>query len=46
VKEIFGSLAKAKRFAKENRRGHRSEYRKPAGEGLRIRSPKKKLRKA
>ena len=46
VKESFGSLAKAKRFATENRRGHRSEYRKPQGEGLRIRSPKKKLRKA
>jgi hypothetical protein len=28
VKEVFGSKAKAKRFAKEDRRGHRSEYRK------------------
>jgi len=29
VKEVFGSTAKAKRFAQENRKGHRSEYRKP-----------------
>jgi len=28
VNEVFGSKAKAKRFAKEDRRGHRSEYRK------------------
>ena len=28
---VFGSLAKAKRFRKEDRRGHRSEYRSPAG---------------
>ena len=34
VKEVFGSKAKEKRFAKENRRGHRSEYRK--AHGLRI----------
>jgi hypothetical protein len=34
VFEIFGSQAKERRFAKENRRGHRSEYRKP--NGLRI----------
>jgi hypothetical protein len=39
VTEHFGSAAKAKRFAKENRVGHRSEYRKPPG-GLRI-VPKK-----
>jgi hypothetical protein len=25
--QIFGSKAKAKRFAKEDRRGHRSQYR-------------------
>jgi hypothetical protein len=31
VKEVFGSRAKEKRFAHENRRGHRSEYRKPRG---------------
>jgi hypothetical protein len=31
VKERFGSLAKEKRFAMENRRGHRSEFRKPHG---------------
>lgn len=29
VKEVFGSAAKAKRFAQEKRKGHRSEYRKP-----------------
>lgn len=34
VKETFGSKAKAARFAMENRRGHRSEFRKP--DGLRI----------
>jgi hypothetical protein len=31
VTEKFGSPAKAKRFAKEDRRGHRSEFRKPRG---------------
>ena len=31
VKERYGSKAKAKRFARENRRGHRGEYRKPKG---------------
>jgi hypothetical protein len=36
VKEKFGSRAKQKRFAKENRQGHRSEYRKPPDQGLRI----------
>jgi hypothetical protein len=34
VTEVFGSKAKEKRFAKENRVGHRSEYRKQ--NGLRI----------
>jgi hypothetical protein len=34
VKERFASKAKAKRFSKESRRGHRSEYRKR--HGLRI----------
>jgi hypothetical protein len=34
VTEVFGSKAKEKRFAKENRVGHRSEYRK--ANGLRI----------
>jgi hypothetical protein len=29
VKEVFGSKAKAERFAFEDRRGHRSEFRKP-----------------
>jgi len=39
VKEVFGSAAKEKRFDNENRRGHRSEYRKP--KGLRILVPTK-----
>lgn len=34
VSEVFGSKAKERRFAREDRRGHRSEYRKP--NGLRI----------
>jgi hypothetical protein len=29
VKEVFGSHEKAARFAREDRRGHRSEFRKP-----------------
>jgi len=33
VKERYGSKAKAKRFALEDRRGHRGEYRKPKGVG-------------
>ena len=36
VSQTFGSAAKAKRFAKEDRRGHRSEYRKPVGKSLRL----------
>ncbi|HXO42974.1 MAG TPA: hypothetical protein VN999_16105 [Thermoanaerobaculia bacterium] len=31
VTQVFGSLAKEKRFRKEDRRSHRSEYRKPTG---------------
>jgi hypothetical protein len=31
VDEVFASRAKAKRFAKEHRLGHRSEHRKPSG---------------
>lgn len=31
VQEVFGSDAKARRFAHENRRGHRGEHRKPFG---------------
>jgi hypothetical protein len=31
VKEVFGSIEKEQRFAREDRRGHRSEYRKPDG---------------
>lgn len=42
VVERFGSPAKRKRFAKENRRGHRSEFRKPRGRGLMIPAPKKR----
>jgi hypothetical protein len=34
VKERFGSKAKARRFALEDRRGHRSEYRKPNGQRI------------
>jgi len=30
VKEVFGSKAKEKRFKQEDRRCHRSEYRKPS----------------
>jgi hypothetical protein len=40
VSEVFGSKAKEKRFAKENRYGHRSEYRKR--DGLRIRPRKRR----
>jgi hypothetical protein len=36
VSQKFKSKAKEKRFEKEDRRGHRSEYRKPVGEGLRL----------
>lgn len=36
VSQKFGSKAKEKRFAHEDRRGHRSEYRKPIGKGLRL----------
>ena len=41
VKEKFGSLAKAKRFAKENRRGHRSEFRKARGLHIRLKKGQK-----
>jgi hypothetical protein len=34
VEERYGSKTKEKRFAREDRVGHRSEYRKP--DGLRI----------
>jgi hypothetical protein len=47
VTETFASKAKQKSFAKEDREGHRSEYRKPEGEGLRIpRRGLKKIRRA
>jgi hypothetical protein len=41
VSQKYGSKAKAKRFAKEDRRGHRSEFRKPGGKGLMIPLAKK-----
>ncbi|MEJ1970670.1 MAG: hypothetical protein WDN03_18890 [Rhizomicrobium sp.] len=34
VSQSFGSTAKSRRFAEEDRRGHRSEYRKTDGERL------------
>ena len=40
VSQVFGSKAKEKRFAKEDRRDHRSEYRKP--KGLLTRRPRRK----
>lgn len=43
VSQKFGSKAKMKRFAQEDRRGHRSEYRKRVGQGLRL-GPNKKNR--
>jgi hypothetical protein len=46
VSEHFGSVAKAKRFVKEDRWGHRSEYRKPKGKGLRLPKPKETKRKS
>jgi len=42
VTEKYGSKAKENRFKKEHRRGHRSEYRKPLGKGLRILAPTKR----
>ena len=41
VSQKFGSEAKKRRFAEEDRRGHRSEYRKLVGKGLRL-GPNKK----
>jgi hypothetical protein len=38
VKQIYGSKAKERRFAKEDRRGHRSEFRKAAAKRTRQRS--------
>jgi len=40
VSQTFGFKAKEKRFAKEDRVGHRSEYRKP--KGLRIKAKRKR----
>ena len=42
VTEVSGSKAKEKRFARENRRGHRSEYRKRHG---RLIKPRKEARR-
>jgi hypothetical protein len=36
VSDVFGSKAKEQRFLRENRWGHRSEYRKPHEKGLRL----------
>jgi hypothetical protein len=36
VSEQYGSNKKRKKFARENRLGHRSEYRKPKGVGFRL----------
>jgi len=44
VSQKFGSAAKARRFAKEDRRGHRSEFRKPKGEGLMIPRKRRKAK--
>jgi hypothetical protein len=41
VVERFGSLAKKKRFAREDRKGHRSEFRKSQGIHIRARKTKK-----
>ncbi|MEA2857447.1 MAG: hypothetical protein QOH98_1768 [Methylobacteriaceae bacterium] len=41
VKQVFGSKEKEKRFAKEDRMGHRSEYRKAEAAGLRIKPQKR-----
>lgn len=38
VSEVFASAAKARRFAREDRDGHRSEHRKPKGKGLLIKA--------
>ena len=39
-KEHWGSAAKKKRFLAEDRRGHRSEYRNPKGQRLRVERPR------
>lgn len=41
VSQKYGSKAKERQFKEEDRRGHRSEYRKPKGKGLRL-GPSKK----
>jgi len=46
VVEHFGSPAKRKRFAKENRTGHRSEFRKRRGKHIKPRKRAKKARRA
>ena len=42
VTQKYGSKAKEIRFKKEDRLGHRSEYRKPLGKGFRILTPTKR----
>jgi hypothetical protein len=42
VKEKFGSRAKAKGFAQEDRTGHRSEFRKPRGLHIKVRKKRSK----
>jgi hypothetical protein len=42
ITKRFGSTAKAKRFAQENRVGHRSEHRAPKGQGQLIKSRRKR----
>lgn len=42
VTEIFASKEKKAQFKKEDRRGHRSEYRKPVGEGLVLKQARRK----
>jgi hypothetical protein len=44
VKEVFASKAKEKHFAREDRRGHRSEFRKP--DGLMVPRKRKRTRVA
>lgn len=44
VSQVFGSKAKEKRFKKEDRRDHRSEYRKPKGQRLLVQDEKKAKR--
>jgi hypothetical protein len=42
VKEVFGSKAKEKRFKQEDRRCHRSEYRKPSRQAKLVKAVSKR----